>query len=227
MATRYGRAFGETFYYLSEYIENADQVVEIVRSENKIPVIIDCVDNNKTRFIIKEGLRKYQDIYGDRNTLSLSSGNEEYAGQVVFSYQIADIYNDWTNYRTISPDLIDIFPNMDIDKLPSEESCAEQAVSAPQNIHTNMTAADILFGFVNRLLNNKPIDVSTIFFDSSTMMRKSYSGRDSHIKELLKMVPGNKALKTFFHSEELTAEELEAPSYEDVLSMHKELEVAE
>jgi hypothetical protein len=31
-------------------------------------------------------------------------------------------------------------------------SCAERAVSAPQNIATNMKASDVLFGYLNKIL---------------------------------------------------------------------------
>lgn len=75
MASRYGRAFGQTFYYLTDYIESGEQVLEIMQSEpNKMPVIIDCVDNNKTRFIIKEGIRLYHQKDGRKNTVYISSG---------------------------------------------------------------------------------------------------------------------------------------------------------
>lgn len=218
MATRYGRAFGETFYYQEDYIEDADQIVEIMKSENKTTVIIDCVDNNKTRFVIKEGVRRYHETVGLHNTAIISSGNEEYGGQVVFSYQIAKRFEDSTSYEYKSPDLIDMFPDMNIDQLPSEESCAEQAISAPQNIHTNMTAADIIFGFVNRLLNNIPVDILALFFDSQTMLRTSYSSRNTHVKQLLEMTENNGAISEFLPDEETPKDAIYAPSYEEALA---------
>ena len=76
MATRYGRAFGETFYYLAEYIETAEQVKQVIKQEKKTTVIIDCVDNNKTRFILKEGIRQYHEDtdHEGNNTIMISSG---------------------------------------------------------------------------------------------------------------------------------------------------------
>lgn len=222
MASRYGRAFGQTFYYLTDYIESGEQVFEIMQSEsNKMPVIIDCVDNNKTRFIIKEGIRLYHQKDGRKNTAYVSSGNEEYAGQVIFSYQIANRFSSYS-YEKRSPDLIDVFPNMEIDKLPTEESCAEQAVSAPQNIHTNMTAADIIFGFVNRLLNDKEVDTPAYFFDSQTMLRNSYSGRPTHIKQLLQLVEGNAAYNDFFPNSQSEENDVHAPSYAEVINSFSE-----
>lgn len=220
MAGRYGRAFGQTFYYLSEYIESAEQVLKIMQSEDKVPVIIDCVDNNKTRFIIKEGINLYHNSGSEKNTISLSSGNEKYSGQVVFSYRIANRFKrQYKYYEEESPDLIDIFPNMEVDKLPTEISCAEQAISAPQNIHTNMTAADILFGFVNRLLTGRKVDTLAYFFDSQTMMRNSYSGRPTHVKQLLKLVDKNAAYADFFDDYEHSEDDVFAPTYDDVLKM--------
>lgn len=228
MASRYGRAFGQTFYYLTDYIESGEQVFEIMQSEpNKMPVIIDCVDNNKTRFIIKEGIRLYHQKDGRKNTVYISSGNEEYAGQVIFSYQIANRFASSYSYEKRSPDLIDVFPNMEIDKLPTEESCAEQAVSAPQNIHTNMTAADIIFGFVNRLLNDKEVDTLAYFFDSQTMLRNSYSGRPTHIKQLLQLVESNAAYNDFFPNSQSEENNVQAPSYTEVINSFSEEDLKE
>lgn len=230
MATRYGRAFGETFYYLEEYIDEPSQLNSLMKQENKVSVIIDCVDNNKTRFIIKESIRQYHEDtdYNGDDTIYISSGNEEHAGQVVFSYKIGAGYREYEeNYdlKIDSPDLIDIFPNMDIGLLPDEESCAERAVSAPQNIATNMTAADIIFGYVNKLLNNLPVDTMAFFFDSQTMLRKAYSGRVTHIKELLKMVEGNEKLLDFTNDKWSDDTELvKAPSYEEVITSSTEVD---
>lgn len=230
MATRYGRAFGETFYYLAEYIETAEQVKQLIKQEKKTTVIIDCVDNNKTRFILKEGIRQYHEEENNstNNTIMISSGNEEYAGQVVFSYKIgqyADFYRENLELKDQSPDLIDIFPDMNIGLLPDEESCAERAVSAPQNIATNMTAADIIFGYVNKLLNDVPIDTLVYFFDSRTMIRKAYSGRETHVKELLRLVEGNENLSRFVPGEKWTGvDEVKAPTYEEVLSSSAEVD---
>lgn len=154
--------------------------------------------------------------------------NEEYAGQVVFSYVIgkfSNFYKDTLELKTKSPDLIDIFPNMNIGLLPDEESCAERAVSAPQNIATNMTAADIIFGYVNKLLNKVPIDTLVYFFDSRTMIRKAYSGRKTHVKELLKLVEGNENLPKYINGEKWTGVDIvKAPTYEEVLSSSNEVD---
>ena len=111
---------------------------------------------------------------------------------------------------------------MEVDKLPTEESCAEQAVSAPQNIHTNMTAADIIFGFVNRLLNDKEIDTLAYFFDSQTMLRNSYSGRPTHIKQLLQLVEGNAAYNDFFPEAQSEENNIKAPTYKEVINSYSE-----
>lgn len=226
MASRYGRAFGETFYYLDEYIETAEQVKDLLTQEKKTAVIIDCVDNNKTRFILKQGIRDYhyRTSHEGNDTIYISSGNEEYGGQVVFSYKLgysADLYNEYFDYKTKSPDLIDIFPNMEIGLLPEEESCAERAVSAPQNIATNITAADIIFGFTNKLLNDLPVDIMAVFFDSQTMLRKTYSGRETHVRELLKKVENNSHITNFIEGERYDLNNsVAAPSYETVINQH-------
>lgn len=116
---------------------------------------------------------------------------------------------------------------MEIDKLPTEESCAEQAVSAPQNIHTNMTAADIIFGFVNRLLNDKEVDTLAYFFDSQTMLRNSYSGRPTHIKQLLQLVESNATYNDFFPNSQSEENNVQAPSYTEVINSFSEEDLKE
>ena len=130
--------------------------------------------------------------------------------------------------RKKSPSLIDIFPNMKIGKLPDEESCAEQAISAPQNIHTNMTAADIQFGFVNRLLNKEKIDILAVFFDSFMMTRSIYSSRPSHAKQLLSMIENNQSLIDYFPEESIDKKNaVVRPSYEEVINFVEEEEEEE
>lgn len=238
MAGRYGRAFKQTFYFIEEYIENYTQIVDIIESENKIPVIIDCVDNNKTRFIIEEARKSYMRTNPRFDVLVISSGNEEFAGQVIFSYELSERnkyhyerigeIEDGVYMKHESPSLIDIFPNMKIGKLPDEESCAEQAISAPQNIHTNMTAADIQFGFINRLLNKEKIDILAVFFDSFMMTRSIYSSRATHAKQLLSMVENNQSLIDYFPEESIDKKNaVVRPSYEEVINFVEEEEEEE
>lgn len=210
MATRYGRSFGVTIGFREEYLEELNQLDGLINAHpHKIPVFIDCVDNNKTRLLIHE-------IYKTLNrAIFLSSGNEESAGQVVFSYNSHEGHS--------SPDYWNIFPNASVDKLPTELSCAEAAESAPQNIHTNLTAANILFGFVNKLLNAQSIDQLMIFFDINSQNNSIYRGTYHDVAKMLQFVPNNKALIDFVPEDYRERKDIdtanhtvEPPMWEDV-----------
>lgn len=154
MATRYGRAFGLEINYVDEYLVDADMLTGIINGNSGIPVIVGAVDNNKTRAILHS-------VYSKRkNTFYLDAGNEEWAGQVVLGYNSGGQKPQKGNKKPHLfdvPSVCEIYPEIleATDKLPTELSCAERAVSNPQNIFTNMTAANILMGFVNGLLNSK------------------------------------------------------------------------
>lgn len=150
MADRYGRAFGLEISYIPEYLADATMLKEILRSNGGIPVIVDCVDNNKTRSIMHEVFKATKNCYW------LSSGNEEWAGQVVVGYNAGKALDKSNKAPHLFdlPCVADIYPEIleGTDKLPTELSCAERAVSNPQNIFTNQTAANLLLGFANTIL---------------------------------------------------------------------------
>jgi PRTRC genetic system ThiF family protein len=157
MAARYGRAFGIEINYIDKYLEGADALRDVINSNGAIPVIVGAVDNNKTRAII-------YDVFSKRpNTFWLDAGNEEWAGQVVLGYNSGgrkpQVGNKAPHLFDV-PSVCDIYPEIKeaTDKLPTELSCAERAVSNPQNIYTNMTAANILMGFANTILTAKAQD---------------------------------------------------------------------
>ncbi|MEX3713487.1 ThiF family adenylyltransferase [Cytobacillus horneckiae] len=163
LSTRYGVAYGLSIQYLDEYITSAEMLEGIVMSavdavHDQMPVIVDCVDNNKTRVFIHEAI---QTLWGKtRGVYSLSSGNEFLNGQVVCGfrpgrYEHASGYNSGAWFRT--PTVTEMFPEIleGGDKLPTELSCDEAAVSHPQNIMTNITAANHLFNFANILMTAK------------------------------------------------------------------------
>lgn len=218
MANRYGRGFGLSIAYKEDYLETPEQLLDIIKSRpDAIPVIIDCVDNNKTRLLMDEVFK--EESQDGNDIVYLSSGNEESAGQVVFSY------SDSTGN---SPTYWDIFPNGPIDKLPTELSCAEAAESSPQNIHTNLTAANTLFGFVNKLLNGQRIEQLMVFFDISTQNNSVYRGTYHDVVKMLSFVENNEALKIFVENDYLESKgidlnvlTLSPPSWKDVLQEAK------
>lgn len=207
LANRYGRSFKQPINFMAKYLSSPGELGEIVSSltvnqGRPLVIVIDCTDNNKTRLLIHEAIKWHLGV----ETVSISSGNEEKAGQVICSFQ--NMGSKKSNFIRISglkevvttldtPMFYDIFPSSPIDKLPNELSCAEAAVSAPQNIHTNMTAANIIFGFVNKLINNEPIGELAVFFDVDTFGHKVYRHTETDLKELLSLTKDNKAMRTY------------------------------
>lgn len=165
---------------------------------NDIVVLIDCTDNNKTRLILHNFMELYSKFLP---IIFLSSGNGEDSGQVILGYRCQDgnfnnssfSEDDWSNLNSlkVSPSFFDIFPDIEIDKLPSELSCAEFAVSAPQNIGANINAANILFDYLNKLLNFIPINELAVFFDIKSMNRSTFYSNKTDMKRLLSMSENN------------------------------------
>lgn len=174
LANRYGRAFGLEIQYMDAYIDSPKMLLEIIKN-GPTPVIVGAVDNNKTRKLI-------YDVFKQRNgTFWLDAGNEEWGGQVVLGY--SHYAKADTNMERRSnqlqifhmPCAVEIYPEILAaqDKLPHELSCAERAVSAPQNIFTNQIAASLMQGFTNLLINadtnkNEGIKHHAVAFNSRT-----------------------------------------------------------
>lgn len=244
MAQRYGRAFGMKVAYLDRFLESSDDTVrrlmpQIDNNAIEEVVLVDCVDNNKTRRI----LRNVQHILirdeRVRSCVILSSGNEEYTGQVSFSVSRSSSSTDFSSFnkmvyrdyhipyiddtsvsdgeyleRVMSaredgmddvrstfyvPGLLDLFQSArdDMDPLPTQLSCEEMAISAPQNIQTNMLAATVLFNFVNRLLFDDRIDQFLVYFDARKMSTRPVRFVHTEIADLVESTGGNDLARMF------------------------------
>ena len=226
MAQRYSRGYQMSINFVPAYIKDEQQLADIFRpnfhgrSDDSL-VLIDCVDNNKTRTIFKKFLDS--GIHNQHEQLPiyyLSSGNEEFGGQVIFSLhnthrgakQVIHMSKERviSNILYDSVSLFDIFPGtLDAtDEFPDEASCAERAESAPQNIFTNMTAANILFGFMNQLLTKRDsgIEEFAVFFNAQKMTNRTFTASYSQIEEAMKMTPDNPRKPAFFQQPEREGE---------------------
>lgn len=220
MAERYGRAFQLAVNYVTDYIESTEMLTSLVNNETHVPVFLDCVDNNKTRVFIEEAHRSFGTSY------FISSGNEEMTGQVVLSLHDARhslesrFEGEEFGYPVMveTPSVLNMFPSMldGSDKLPTEMSCAENAESAPQNIHTNMTAANLIFGFANKILAKpqdvtKGIDHFAIFYNLNNMTFRTFGTTKEDFQSALKMVEGNDSYQRFLPSLFASEEPVAAP----------------
>lgn len=164
LSERYGNIYRMNIPYRAEEINNADHLVNLLTSKiagfrPTIGCLLGCVDNNATRQIFHEAFKNCPDplVYID-------SGNDEWAGQVFLGCK-------GRGNNTIIEPVGCYFPDILEDedtKLPSELSCQEQAVSSPQNITTNITAATAMFNLFNQLFIEKGIETRGITFDART-----------------------------------------------------------
>lgn len=179
MATRYATAFGIKIGVFGQYVESDADLNKLLELHPRnIPVIVGCVDNNKSRQLVARMFYRQE-----KRMFWIDSGNEEYAGQVVIGYNIRQ--NPYTDqqlqqygatkpYAYYLPCATDCFPDIMNDtetKFVTELSCAERAISHPQSIATNMTAANVIFNFCNTLLNSGPGAILTnnvVTFNSKT-----------------------------------------------------------
>lgn len=174
MAQRYGRAFGLEIHYIDAYLDSPRMLTDIIKT-GPTPVVVGCVDNNKTRALIYEVYKKTHGMFW------LDAGNEEWGGQVVLGYNNYVKATKEHEARAQQPSIFalpcaaELYPEILLatDKLPHELSCAERAVSAPQNIFTNQIAATLLQGFTNILINadrkkNEGLKHHAVSFNSRT-----------------------------------------------------------
>ena len=81
-----------------------------------------------------------------KELIYIDSGNGEYTGQVVCGVR--------RNSRTYYPPIGTAYPDVleETDKFPTELSCAEASVSAPQSMAANITAATAVVDMIYNIL---------------------------------------------------------------------------
>lgn len=147
LAERYAAAFGIECEYRPEFIETQEELYTLTEPD-RVPypmepqrvILLGCVDNNKSRQLCHRVFEQ------KRNLIYIDAGNGEHTGQVVCGVR--------QNGRTLYKPVCSLYPDLleDEDKFPSELSCAERAVSAPQSVTANLTAATAVVSFLYDLL---------------------------------------------------------------------------
>jgi len=110
-----------------------------------------------------------------RNIIYIDSGNGEYTGQIVCGIR--------KNGRTITKPVAGIYPDIlqGDEKFPTELSCAERSVSAPQSIAANLFASTIVASILYQLIICGELVVRKTTFSSMTMNTKTLlSKRGKH-----------------------------------------------
>ena len=142
LAERYSSVFGMETEYVPEFIESGERLLSMLQARTfptgpywhsptvkELVILIGAVDNNKSRKLCHEVFYKLDDL------VYIDSGNGMHTGQIVCGIRSGGR----TFYRPVGA----AFPEVlqDTDKFPTELSCAEASVSAPQSIAANITAA--------------------------------------------------------------------------------------
>ena len=97
----------------------------------------------------------------------IDSGNGEHTGQVVCGIR----QNGRTTFKpvgTLYPDILKAE-----DKLPTELSCAERAVSAPQSVTANLTSATAVTSFLYDLLVTGDLTTRYVTFSSKIISTRA------------------------------------------------------
>ena len=172
LAERYATAFGLEISYIPEFIEDVDRLAELVKPDTYQPspysykkaegltILIGCVDNNRSRQLC------HQVFMQSDNLIYIDSGNGEYTGQVVCGVRRGG--------RTMYKPIGEVYPDvlLDNDKFPTELSCAEAAVSAPQSITANIMAATAIVAYIYNILVLGNIEARSITFSTKAVNLK-------------------------------------------------------
>lgn len=169
MAERYSDVFGIETEYVPDFIESEEQLMKLLHvptsyysSEPKaIPILIGAVDNNRSRVMCNNVFNKLDEI------IYIDSGNEEFSGQVVCGVKMSG--------RVISKPVARVYPDIlvDTEKFPSELSCAERSVSAPQSIAANVFASTAVVSMLYYLLIEGELKTNRLAFSSRRLLMKS------------------------------------------------------
>ena len=115
------------------------------------------MDNNRSRQLC------HRVFYQAKELIYIDSGNGEYTGQVVCGIR--------SGGRTLYKPIGAVYPDVlkDTDKFPTELSCAEASVSAPQSMAANITAATAVVDMVYNILTIGESRVRQVTFATTSV----------------------------------------------------------
>lgn len=167
MAARYSEVFGIETEYIPEFIEDEEQLFNLMYVRGNygepkpIGILIGAVDNNRSRVMCHNVFNRLDDI------IYIDSGNGEYTGQVVCGVKMGG--------KVLSKPVARVYPDIlfDTEKFPSELSCAERSVSAPQSIAANVFASAAVSSMLYYLLIEGELKTNRLTFSSRRLNMKN------------------------------------------------------
>jgi len=153
LAERYSSVFGLETEYVPSFIETEERLKELLTPQHwyignyyppkiiyEMVILLGAVDNNKSRQLCHRVFHQAKEM------IYIDSGNGEYTGQVVCGVRRGG-KTYYPPIGTVYPDVLEV-----TDKFPTELSCAEASVSAPQSMAANITAATAVVDMVYNIL---------------------------------------------------------------------------
>ena len=168
LAERYSGTFGITTEYHPEFIENVGLLEALTETEcgyySRLPelvILIGAVDNNRSRQMC------HKVFCEAKNLVYIDSGNGEYTGQVVCGVR--------RNGKTLAKPIGGLYPDIlkSEDSFPTELSCADHNLSAPQSIAANLLASTSVVTLLYHILVLGQLDVRSMTFSGRTLNVKS------------------------------------------------------
>ena len=167
LAERYSTVFGLETEYIPSFIESENELkslltpvvwhVDYRHTICEQIILIGAVDNNKSRQLCHRVFQQMPEL------IHIDSGNGEYTGQAVCGIRRSG--------KTYYPPIGTVYPDVleDTDKFPTELSCAEASVSAPQSIAANITAATAVVDMIYNILALGDSSVRKVTFSTRTV----------------------------------------------------------
>lgn len=156
LSERYNNIYNLTTGYVDQYIEDEDSLLSLFyKSDFVMPVVIGCVDNNRTRQVLHQVFEKAENI------IYIDSGNDEESGQVVVGVKVKGV--------ELIPPVGKVFPDILQDndtQFNSESSCSANENTVIQSMPANLTAGGIVFSYLYSLLKEGTLPASQTTFNA-------------------------------------------------------------
>lgn len=175
--------------YYDDYIKSEDDLDKIINTNaytgyyiQYINIIIGCVDNNATRKIMSNYFNHFNNTYYDVNCMYIDSGNDSGInntnrnGQIVVGFKTSDTKTKKTTiiHKCVG-DIYDDIKN-NTDNIENVGTCMRVSNEYPQNIATNLMAANILSLILTNYMMFDKIENNFILFDADklTIVNRNY-----------------------------------------------------
>lgn len=177
LCDRYGTHYDKDCLAINRYITSLDELQALFRHPEKLPVLIGCVDNNRTRMLMHEffqeeripnllyidvgveGVILREELKGDpdRERKIESSG---FSGQVVIGYK--------RKGQVFLPPVAHLYPTIltDEESVFPTQTCGEDMINNPQRCETNKLAAQMTNIVLNNLFFTGEIVQEEIIFNA-------------------------------------------------------------